>query len=148
MTTTAHLTALADQLSAATTHARRVLRDTARRAGGGRIFDVTGNRWLTAQATVLVDALTAGTAQVCPHIDPNPRVIHAAAWAPGVLACPACVRMLAPTATEDTTCDRCRQHAQMLHPGLVAFGPVLLGYGLCTRCVQVTGLHPGREARR
>ncbi len=80
------------------------------------------------------EALTEGTVRVCAHVKNGPRVLHAAVWAPGVLVCPACTPLLIPDPEEDHTCDRCRRQASYLLSGVTAFGPVLLGYGLCHSC--------------
>lgn len=101
--------------------------------------DPTG--WLIDQAVRFAAALT-DTVRVCPHLTPAPGVVHAAVWAPGVVVCPACTHLLTPTATEDSTCDRCRATVTEIYPGTVAFGPILLAYGLCAPCQTAAGLAP------
>lgn len=138
-------TALADQLHAASADAARYLRQAADN-GRGTLGTATGE-WLAHHATILRQALTDHTARVCPHLPGAPRVVHAAVWAPGILVCPTCVWHLIPNPDEDTTCDRCRHTANPIHAGILALGPVLLGYGLCDRCK--TTIHaPARPVRR
>ena len=141
MTTLTHPIALADQLAAASADARHILVTAGTRAGVARVPDHPCP-WLAEQAAVLMRSLRSPFARCCPHLGASPRVVHAAAWAPGVLACPACVGLLVPDATEDGTCDRCRQPAARLHAGVTAFGPILFGYGLCRSCAAQTGLAP------
>lgn len=139
----AHPTAQADQFHAATEDARRRLTVIAATGGSGvtRAADPTG--WLTRQARGFVDTLTRGMGHFCEHIGSSPHVVHAAVWAPGVVVCPACVYLLTPTPGEDAVCDRCRRTVETLHPGIAAFGPVLIMYGLCGPCVTDTGLPQG-----
>lgn len=133
-----HPTAYADQLDAATADANRHLRATAAHTGGRLAHTHAG--WLADQAETLRRAMTDGTARVCRHIGPSPRIAHAAAWAPGVLVCSSCIRLVMPDADEDGTCDRCRRPVLTLHAGVVALGPVLLAYGLCGACTSATGI--------
>jgi len=44
------------------------------------------------------------------------------------------------------TCDRCRRPAELIHPGAIALGPVLLTFGLCPRCLAHT--EPTRKGNR
>lgn len=139
-------TALADQLRAASADAARILRQAAR-AGRGTLATVA-RPWLAQQADALRRALDDRTARVCAHLTGSPRIVHAAAWAPGILVCPACAWRLVPDPTEDATCDRCRHPADPIHAGIVALGPVLLGYGLCTPCTTVVRAAPTRPTAR
>lgn len=141
---TAHHTAHADQFHAAAADARRRLDVIAAsgRATVHQTIDPTG--WLIDQAARFAAALT-NTARVCPHLTPAPAVVHGAVWAPGVVVCPACTHLLTPTTTEDTTCDRCRATVTEIYPGTVAFGPILLAYGLCAPCQTAAGLAPRVE---
>jgi hypothetical protein len=84
-------TALADQVHAATTDARRILTDATRRAGVARLASTTTNPWLADQAATLRASLRAPDARSCTHLDDGPRVVYAAAWAPGILVCPSCI---------------------------------------------------------
>jgi hypothetical protein len=133
MNTLPHLTALADQLAAASADAEHTIR-TAARHPGMRLARTRPHAWLAGHLATLGLALAYGTARLCPHIGAAPRIVHAAVWAPGMLVCPACVDLIRPNGLEDATCDRCRRHVGRLHAAAVAFGPILLGYGLCTRC--------------
>ncbi|MEX5713717.1 hypothetical protein AB1484_37415, partial [Parafrankia sp. FMc6] len=140
---TPHPTAQADQFHAAAEDARRRLTVIAAAGGAGvsRATDPTG--WLTRQARGFVDALTSTQGRFCWHIGSSPHVVHAAVWAPGVVVCSACVHLLRPTSGEDATCDRCRRTVDPLHPGIAAFGPVLIMFGLCDQCQAATGLPVG-----
>jgi hypothetical protein len=134
-----HPTALADQIGAAASDARRVLTNMARTCRADlRTAPATG--WLAEQAANLVTTLTDGTLRACVHVGPSPIVAHAAVWAPGRLVCSACVAALRPTPLEDGTCDRCRRHVRRLHAGAVALGPIILAYGLCRACLPAAGL--------
>ncbi|ORT47468.1 hypothetical protein, partial [Frankia sp. KB5] len=137
---TIHPTALADQAAAASTEARRTLRRLA--ATGHARLTVTPSPWLAEQTTTLTARLLTGPVRSCPHIGVSPRMVHAAVWTPGLLACPACVHLLTPTPDEDHRCDRCRRPARPLHLGTAAIGPILLAYGLCTPCQHAAGLAP------
>jgi hypothetical protein len=137
-------TALADQLQAATTEARRLLARAAHAEGVPLAATAPGG-WLAQQAANLVQALTSGTGQVCPHLGPCPTVVRAAVWAPGRLVCPDCIDTLRPDPAEDDTCDRCRRHTTRLYAGAAAFGPIILGYGLCRSCAAATGLTPAGQ---
>ncbi|HET8659375.1 MAG TPA: hypothetical protein VFM55_10305 [Micromonosporaceae bacterium] len=132
--TAPHLTALADQLTAANADAERTLHAAHHRGAGTRLSHVRPHPWLAGHAAALGLALAYGTAHLCPHIGPAQRVVHAAVWAPGRLVCPLCIRQLRPSTVEDSTCDRCHRHAPRLHAAAAAFGPILLGYGLCPNC--------------
>jgi hypothetical protein len=141
---TGHPGALGDQIDAATRDARRLLARLAD-AGPGHMTAVTGG-WLAEQGTVALAALRAN-GRTCAHLGPAPRVVHAAVWAPGLAVCTACVQALQPTPAEDATCDRCHRHARRLSAGAVAFGPLILAYGLCRSCATTTGLRPEPPAR-
>lgn len=136
-------TALADQLTAAVTHAQAVITEAAR-ACGTKPITAPRSRWLAHQVRQLHRAITTGRARACPHLHSGPQIIHAAVWAPWHLTCTTCAPALRPDPTEDTTCDRCRAVGRPLHAGVLAIGPVILGYGLCGPCATTTGLHaPG-----
>lgn len=131
-----HPTALADQVEAAATDARRAITTAA--ACGHVALISPESRWLRAQVTALARSLTTGRAKVCSHLNPNsaPQVIHAAVWAPDLVVCGDCRWLLTPaTGAEDFTCDRCRMPVERIHSGAVAAGPIVLGYGLCTPCL-------------
>ncbi|WP_431916325.1 hypothetical protein [Nonomuraea jabiensis] len=146
MTTTAANTARADQLAAAVADATRHHHRIAAREHLPLLV-IPDNPWLADQVRRLHTALTNRQALVCPHITGSPSVVYAAAWAPGLLVCPACVGQLRPADdAEDGTCDRCRRHTDALYAGVVQTGPLLLAYGLCRHCIRRTGLadhHPG-----
>jgi len=95
-----------------------------------------------------VTALLTRTGTICPHIGPAPRVVHAAAWRPGTLACPACRHLLEPGPLEENTCDRCRTLAPELTPGIAAIGLVLLAFGLCDACADAIDPTPTRPTRK
>jgi hypothetical protein len=134
-------TALADQLQAAATDARAAV-DRLAHAANSATHQVSPTGWFGQQVTDLLTALTTGAGRACQHLGAAPAVIHAAAWRPGHIVCPACVAVLRADPDEDTTCDRCRTHAGPLHAGAVAVGPVVLAYGLCRTCVTAVGLTP------
>jgi len=128
------ITAQLDQLSAASTDAyRRLARLGASHHSPVHLGPIPC--WLHPHLRHLAYAVTTGTARRCPHLGAAPAVAHAALLDPGHLTCARCTHRLAPDPGEDTTCDRCRQHAELIHPGAIALGPVLLTFGLCHRCL-------------
>jgi hypothetical protein len=129
-------TAYRDQFQAAVTHAHRLLDDLADHSGAHT--GATRDPWITRQLARLTTTIRNGQIRTCPHITHAPRVLHAAVWAPGHLVCTRCATTLAPDATEDTTCDRCRQPADPIHPAAVTHGPLILAFGLCTPCTRHT----------
>ena len=136
---TTHPTALADQLQAASDDAhRRMLR-----AGKLPQLRLTHSpdvpAWLSEAFDRHALALLSGQGHICPHVGPAPRVVCAFAWAPGLLTCPGCRWLATPTDAEDSTCDRCRRHAETLYPTIAARGPILFGYGLCGTCHTTHG---------
>ena len=136
-----HPTALNDQIDAATADALRQLQQVGT-IPGARISHTDTPAWLADQFAQIGLMLTSGQGRLCPHIaaTPNsPRVVHAFAWAPGLLVCPACRWLAAPSDTEDSTCDRCRRHPRTLYPTIAAAGPILFGYGLCISCHTTIG---------
>jgi hypothetical protein len=136
------LTALLDQVHAAARQARTVL-DKAAPYTGGSTQTPPRTPWLTAQLDTITDAILTGTATLCPHVDASPRLLLAAAWTPGVLACPSCYRhMLTPTPGTETTCDRCGTTDQPLHNIFLAAGPLILAYGLCPTCLSAEHITP------
>jgi hypothetical protein len=133
--------AATDQLTAATRHARTVIS----RLGPVTPITATHSPWLTQQLTNLATAIRAGTARCCAHLGPSPQLVHAAVWAPHRLVCTRCITHLRPDLTDETTCDRCGRPVTVIHPGALALGPILLGYGLCTPCLTTTNLHPRKD---
>lgn len=131
---TTHPTALADQIQAASDDAhRRIVRAaTLPQLRLTQTPDVPA--WLREAFERHALALLSGQGRICAHVGPAPRVVCAFAWASGLLTCLACRALATPTATEDTTCDRCRRHCRQIWPGIVQVGPILFGYGLCRTC--------------
>jgi len=131
------LTAQLDQLGAATTDAyRRLARLGATHHSPVHLGPIP--RWLHPHLRHLAHALASSTARRCPHLGTAPAVAHAAVWDPGHLTCARCTHRLTPSPAEDTTCDRCLQQAELIHPGAIALGTVLLTFGLCPRCLAHT----------
>jgi hypothetical protein len=141
MTSSPHAIAQADQLRAASQHARTILTAAAEHQHG-RITTTPLPPWLAAQARRLARAMTTGRARGCRHITSSPCVVLAAVWAPGVLTCPACRPALMPDPEEDSRCDRCHRHHRSLYSSATAIGPILLSYGLCHDCATATNLLP------
>jgi hypothetical protein len=129
-------TALLDQLSAATNHARSFVHALAHTEGTP--VQTTASMWTRLQLLNVALAITSGQVHHCPHLGDSPTLIHAAVWAPGRLVCSACTSTLDPSPTEDDTCDRCRAPGQELYGCTVAVGPLILAYGLCTPCLNAT----------
>ncbi|MDG6104386.1 hypothetical protein Daura_07400 [Dactylosporangium aurantiacum] len=130
---TLHPVALADQLGAATAHARHILTSAADH--GRAVLDANPPaEWLAAQAAAIRAAILNRAARCCPHIGAAPQLLHAAAWHPGLLVCLDCLPALDPS-PDDTTCDRCHLPAPLLTGSVAAFGPVLLAYALCDDCI-------------
>ena len=145
MTTPHRLTAQLDQLGAASTDAyRRLARLGASHDSPVHLGPIPP--WFHPHLRHLAQALTTGTARRCPHLGTTPGVAHAAVWDPGHLTCARCTHRLTPNPREDTTCDRCRRRAELIYPGAIALGPVLLTFGLCPRCLTHT--EPTRTGNR
>lgn len=144
--TAPHLTALADQLHAASADAHAHLRRAAELPHLRLTADAHTPPWLAELFQRHALTLLSGQGRVCPHVGPSPRVVCAFAWTPGLLVCPACRHLAVPDATEDSTCDRCRRHCRQIWPGIAQIGPVLFGYGLCRNCHHHPA-HPSRKDR-
>lgn len=94
--------------------------------------------WLADRIEALSISMRAGTTRPCHHLGASPQVAHVALWAPQHVMCDRCVSELHPDGTEDSTCDRCRHQVDLIRPCLVALGPLLLHFGLCTPCHAAT----------
>jgi hypothetical protein len=89
-------------------------------------------RWLTSRGAT------------CMHspVPSRPQPLHAAAWRPGLVACGACVHLLAlPRGSDaDRRCDGCGhlttgvEHGDGIWPTAVAFGPLSYALGCCRDC--------------
>lgn len=127
----------ADQYQAATRDALNRLHDLA-----GACRQPVRNRppsdWLADRIEALSVSMKAGHVRPCHHLGTSPQVAHVALWAPQHVMCDRCVSELHPDGTEDSTCDRCRHHVDRIRPCLVALGPLLLHFGLCTPCYTAT----------
>ncbi|RAY13606.1 hypothetical protein DPM19_18175 [Actinomadura craniellae] len=135
-------TALADQLSAATRHARATVTAVADQIPGGALTDGALIPWIREQIEALLTALFAGAGHVCPHLNhlgsaPQPAI--AAAWAPERLTCNTCAPTLL-AAPGDTTCDRCSRPTPALHVGAVAAGLIIFHFALCPDCATEIGI--------
>ena len=127
-------TALADQLTAAIREADRATR-AMHQTGATRIAYLTApTPWLASQLVRLFAAINDQSARGCEHLAGGPRVVMAAAWAPGLLACAHCAPALTPDEDEDGTCDKCRTQVPLIHPRSVTVGPLVYAYGLCPDC--------------
>jgi len=144
---TARATFQHDQYRAAVADTRRIMNAIAAQPGARAALP--RDQWINGQLAALYAAMVKGTARPCPHITTAPRVLHAALWAPGVIACTGCApALLAPASdSEDCTCDRCRTTVGRIHPAAVAAGPLLLTFGLCDPCAHRTGLTPALPPR-
>ena len=133
---TTHPTAFADQIQAASTDALSRLQAAAARPGA-RLSHEPDHPWLTEQLQLITLALTLGGAKFCRHLDAapaNPRVVHAYAWSPGLLVCPACT-WIAELVKTDDDCDRCHRISRVgLWTTVAAHGPTLFTYALCKAC--------------
>ncbi|RZU51316.1 hypothetical protein EV385_3131 [Krasilnikovia cinnamomea] len=129
-----HPTALADQLHAASTDAHHRLLRAAEHPWAKLTANPDTPPWLASLFQRHALALLGGHGRTCPHLGPGPRVVHAFAWAPGLIVCPACRHLATPDPIEDSTCDRCRQHSERVWAGIAQVGPILFGYGLCDAC--------------
>ena len=128
-------TALADQIQAASREAHRATR--AMGQDGAHLAYLTApTPWLASQLTALFTAINDGTARGCQHLQGGPRVVLAAAWAPGLLMCAQCTPLLTPNEAEDGTCDKCRTRVELIHPRSVTAGPLVYAYGLCQDCAH------------
>jgi len=131
---TTNLTALADQIKAASNDARAGMLRAAQLPQLRLIASPDDPAWLKEAFDRHALALLSGQGRLCPHIGAGPRVVCAFAWAPGLLVCPACRTLATPSAVEDMTCDRCRRHCRRIAAGMAQVGPILFGYGLCRTC--------------
>lgn len=141
-------TAFADQYDAAVRDAARTL-DKISILGTGALPNAAArpDAWITAKALAVLLSMSDGTARVCRHLGPSPRRAHAALWSPGRVVCPLCVPTLRPaTAMEDSTCDQCRRLVTRIHSCATTVGPIVLAFGLCTRCLPTnTDATPPKE---
>lgn len=148
---TASTAASRDQAKAATDHADAILEAVAAEAGASVHRGVSAP-WVIQQVDALFRAIQTGEARLCPHVGPtmSPQPMSAAAWDPGRLCCAACAaRLPALDPVEDARCDRCGHVVQVIFPGAVRAGAILLSWGLCAGCVVATGIptHPGPGGR-
>jgi hypothetical protein len=145
------MTAPAD--TARTDQYRAAVTDAASRAHhAATAHDVTPvtscDPWLMAQISQLLGDIQDGNVLTCLHLaDAAPRVLHSVLWAPGMVVCSACTWLLTPDDVEDTTCDRCRQPTDPIRPHLATVGPILLGFGLCRTCTDLTQPHGPKDAQ-
>jgi hypothetical protein len=125
-----------DQIDAAVADARTRLLRAADACHGEQL--ISTDRWLNTQVHRFLSDIHARRTRLCEHIDGSPRVVHAALWAPRLLVCQDCIPLLAPTAIEDATCDRCRQVVPAIAAHLANVGSILLAFGLCRTCSDLT----------
>lgn len=126
-------TALDDQIRAAGAHLGAQLRKA---AAAERVPYTTSTApdWIADAVRRHAEALATDQARFCPHLSGTPDLALAFAWAPGILVCPDCMDLAAPSATEDTMCDRCRTPSAVIRPCFAQLGPILFGFGLCRTC--------------
>ncbi len=139
-------TAVADQHGAANHDARHLADQLGNHFDGTQIGGgpdkVPGWRRLGVIETWIGHC--SGTADTGRH-NPNirsPQPVVAAAWKPGLIACGACVQILAPrrNSVEDRTCDACGHECagcdadDPIYPSVVQFGSLIYQFGVCTSC--------------
>lgn len=147
-----HITALADQLHAATADARQLFTALADQIGAQPVH-TPPTPAVDTILTRLHNRLRAGRVTLCPHLSQHaPAPAWWPAWAPGRIRCPHCTTRAGQrikNTTEDRTCDACRHiepaglyDGAILLPACLADLPGFLGvwppitvlFGLCTRC--------------
>lgn len=132
--------ALHDQLDAATRETIDRLHQSINPAEGDVEGDDHRDPWVRGLVDRYLDTINAGQALACPHLPGSPQPITAAAWTPRVvLACDLCVilGLFWVDGPEDTTCDRCGNHAHgRMHQGVATAGPITILYGLCHPCFE------------
>lgn len=141
---TAAAAARRDQLHAASTDARRIVRRSAG-APGVRQAEVDPSPWLRALAERIEARSAAGEVWACRHVSSSPEPVWAFAWQPDRVWCAACAVDRAEAtrgSTEDRTCDVCRAVVPALTAAVVAVGPLLLTFGACDACAGVAGVLP------
>lgn len=129
------MSAVRDQVQAASDHADRTLARMAADDNDGR--GLRYGRWpyLTEQLQHAVAAFNNRQAALCPHLR-APAVMHCTASEPTTLRCIPCAGKLQAEPREDRTCDRCRAYnPDGVYPGVVKHGPILMTYGLCDGCL-------------
>ncbi|MFR9803146.1 hypothetical protein ACL02T_12685 [Pseudonocardia sp. RS010] len=141
-------TAAVDQADAAAREARELLDRAAdllgAAAGQCRTSDAPG--WARLAILDTFVRWTLGRATTCLHAPDarRPRPVLAAAWKPGLIACPSCVHLvtLPHGSRADRTCDACGhvttgpEHGDGIRPGAVTYGPMTWLHGVCERCAH------------
>lgn len=137
---------LADQCRAATRDASDLLQRAAEtldnQVRAGNPGDIPG--WARLGLLTAWCEWVADSASTCMH-SPNPRSpqpVIAAAWKPGLIACPGCTHLLALPrgGVADRTCDGCGRvvagadAGDPIYPTNVAFGELIWMAGTCTDC--------------
>ena len=100
--------------------------------------------WLRLGALDALAGWVTGRAATCRH-NPSPdraQPVVAAAWKPGLVVCPDCLRMTAcrPGSLADRTCDGCGHECagpdvgDGIWTGLVHVGVLVYQYGVCGGC--------------
>lgn len=143
--TTAQETAVNDQVLAAARHARQVVTQVAHLTGTKPV-DGTHIDWLRGAVVDYFRALRARP-RWCRHVGPGkpPAVLFGAVWKPGKVCCFRCSWQLEDISPiEERRCDRCGKVVDLIHSGSLAIGAMIIGYGLCRRCITEAGMpiHP------
>ncbi len=143
MTAHARDTFLRDQAAAAAADARRTLTFA---TGMPSVHPcqtayASPSPWLRDHLERIASDVAERRLRRCPHIKgAAPTVVVAMAWRPGRLFCLACSadQFAAVRGTvEDGRCDVCGDLVDVIHPDLVAVGPLLFSYGSCGPCLPV-----------
>jgi hypothetical protein len=102
-------------------------------AGMTSIPDHEPSAWLRDRLTDLRRRYLAGQLRHCGHVTPWGQAI-APLWA-DTLTCGPCARLNRLTGEDDMRCDRCAIVCTgVIHPVVLAFGPLLVTGGLCPSC--------------
>ncbi len=131
-----NLTALDDQLAAATAEQQHLMR---RGAELGLKSGETDHPKLAEAILRLQQQVLTGRMRPCRHLRPDaPQPAFVALWDPSRICCVACVsRMPEPDQIEAHSCDLCRRYLRsQIAPAVVQLGPALLLVGVCLSCLN------------
>lgn len=137
----------ADQVRAAFDDAERVVRRLAAHHGLTAITRPTRVGWVGDLVAGFLGRAAFGGGRTCGHLE-QPRPVFGAAWLGDLLLCAPCAAVqLRLTGEPDRTCDRCGEVVDLIRPGTVQAGPVIVFYGLCERCHRIVTLEQGPDRR-
>lgn len=133
-----------DQVAAASSHAETaLLRHIDALPGGGTARDqVDPPAWFLAAIGRHNQAIMTGRGQRCQHVTDAPGLRVIGLWAPGLVLCARCAAspgspLLGVAASEDFTCDRCREfHPEGLRVSVTRSDSTLIYFAVCVGCLM------------